>query len=252
MVKMETGQSQTLRSVPENPNDKIGEIVRSVQTLREPGEVAEIRAFAGRGATRGYFNDYQELAEHAAQLDNRDYQVYITLNPVEPALLARSENRLESHPKTATADRDIVKRSWLPIDLDSVRPSGISASNLEKQRALQRAADLKDYLLERGWPCPLEADSGNGAHLLYKIDLPNDQQSRELVKGTLEALDFMFSDNTVSVDTSVFNAARIWKLYGTTARKGDSTTDRPHRRSRLLSVPDTAQEAVLSERASWK
>jgi hypothetical protein len=43
-----------------------------------------------------------------------------------------------------------------------------------------------------------------------------------LVRGILEALAFRFDDDRVKVDTTS-NAARIWKLYGTTARKGDDT-----------------------------
>ena len=79
------------------------------------------------------------------------------------------------------------------------------------------------YLREHGWPEPVAADSGNGAHLLYAVDLPNDAESLELVRGVLEGLSFKFSDGAVGVDTATSNAARIWKLYGTTARKGDST-----------------------------
>ena len=41
----------------------------------------------------------------------------------------------------------------------------------------------------------------------------------------------------MKVDTSTFNPARIVKLYGTPARKGDSMPDRPHRLARLLDVP---------------
>ena len=38
----------------------------------------------------------------------------------------------------------------------------------------------------------------------------------------------------MKVDQSTFNAARIWKLYGTVARKGDDMPDRPHRISWAL------------------
>ena len=252
MINRETSQNHMLRSVPEGLDKKTGEILQAVQILRQPGEVAEIRAFSGRGTTSGYFNDFRELAKCAAELDDRGYQVYMTLNSVLPALLARSENRLESRPKASTTDADIVKRVWLPIDVDPVRPSGVSASDSEKQIAIQRASEIKGYLAEKGWPDPLDADSGNGAHLLYGIDLPNDRESLELIKGVLTALDFMFSDNMVNVDTSIANAARIWKLYGTTARKGDSTKDRPHRRSRLLRVSGTVQEAAIAEVSAWK
>jgi hypothetical protein len=88
-------------------------------------------------------------------------------------------------------------------------------------------------------------DSGNGAHLLYRIDLPNNQESLELARGVLEALAFKFSDEAVSLDTGVHNAARIWKLYGTTARKGDDIEERPHRVSRLLKVPDEVEACRL-------
>lgn len=88
-----------------------------------------------------------------------------------------------------------------------------------------------------GWQTPLLADSGNGAHLLYRIDLPNDDISRDLVKRCLEVLASMFNDAVAQVDTANFNAARIWKLYGTMSRKGDSTADRPHRRSQIILAP---------------
>ncbi len=39
------------------------------------------------------------------------------------------------------------------------------------------------------------------------------------------------------MDTSVGNAARIWKTYGTVSRKGDDTPERPHRLARVLEVP---------------
>jgi len=35
----------------------------------------------------------------------------------------------------------------------------------------------------------------------------------------------------------VFNPARIWKLYGTVSRKGDSIPERPHRLARILEAP---------------
>ena len=252
MINGERGQGHALRSVPEGLEGKTGEILRTVQVLRQSGEVAEIRAFSGRETISGYFNDFRELAKRAAKLDDKGYQVYVTLNPVVSALLARSENRLEARPKATTTDVDIVKRVWLPIDLDPVRASGISASDSEKQAALRRSAEIRGFLEDRGWSDPLEGDSGNGGHLLYGIDLPNDRESLELVKGVLAALDFTFSDNAVSVDTSVANAAQIWKLYGTTARKGDSTKDRPHRKSRLLTVPNIVQEAALAEVSNWR
>ena len=98
--------------------------------------------------------------------------------------------------------------------------------------ALARAREIRAYLQAQGWPEPLLADSGNGAHLLYRVDLPADDGG--LVAGALAALAFRFTDALVSVDEKNFNPARIWKLYGTVAAKGDATPERPHRLSRLV------------------
>src|SRR5690606_37816590 len=130
------------------------------------------------------------------------------------------------------SDADIIRRRWFPVDIDPVRPSGVSSNEEEHQAALARAVEISEFLgREQGWPAPVMADSGNGAHLLYRIDLPNDNESRDLVKRCLEVLDAIFSDCACAVDTANFNAARIWKMYGTTSRKGDHTEDRPHRKS---------------------
>jgi hypothetical protein len=78
-------------------------------------------------------------------------------------------------------------------------------------------------------------DSGNGYYLLYRIDLPADDGG--LVKRVLLALAQRFDTDAVKIDPAVFNPARICKVPGTWARKGDNTPERPHRESRLLEVP---------------
>ena len=128
-----------------------------------------------------------------------------------------------------TSDADIIRRWWLPIDIDPVRASGISSSESEHADALVCADTIAVFLAELGWPDPIIADSGNGAHLLYPIDLPNDNERKTLIKSILEFLDNRFSDSRCKVDTANFNASRIWKIYGTISRKGDNLPDRPHR-----------------------
>src|SRR5207244_3408139 len=73
---------------------------------------------------------------------------------------------------------------------------------------------------------------------LMRINLPNDGDSRKLAERCLKALDLRFSDGVVGVDLTTFNAARICKLYGTLACKGDSTPERPHRVARILEAPE--------------
>ena len=88
--------------------------------------------------------------------------------------------------------------------------------------------------------------SGNSAYLLYKINLPNTDENKELVKKCLQVLDIWFSSEFVDIDCSVFNSARIAKIIGTIARKGSNTEDRPHRLSKILSTP---QEIKCNEQA---
>jgi hypothetical protein len=219
----------------------------TVQAIREsaavlftPGQVVEVRVPnypRCKTTTSGYFDDLDALARAAAGFSGRA-SVYCTLNPVNPALLARACNRMREYAPATTGDADILRRVWLLVDFDAVRPTGISSTDTEHTAALDRAGMGRDFLTGLGWPGPVEADSGNGGHLLYRIDLANNQAAADLVKGCLEALDLLFSDKVVQVDTSVDSAGQLGKVYGTVATKGDNTKDRPHRLARLLSVPD--------------
>lgn len=228
----------------------------SLTAFFQPGQIIEVRAISDDGMASGYFDSFESLVQKVKILgDEGRYQgIYVTLNEVNPALLARRANRIKtrlSKKDSTTADADIIRRRWFPIDIDPVRPSGVSSSEDEHASALWLADLVKGFLSELGWPEPLVGDSGNGAHLLYRIDLPNDTESRELVKGCLDTLSILFSNRTEGsrcpclVDTANFNAGRIWKLYGTLSRKGDSTPERPHRRSAIISSGD--ERVVTSE-----
>ncbi|HZP26102.1 MAG TPA: hypothetical protein VFB90_03545, partial [Dehalococcoidia bacterium] len=54
--------------------------------------------------------------------------IYFTLNPVNPALLARANCRILPKAEKTTADEDIRGYRWLLIDIDSQRPSGIGST----------------------------------------------------------------------------------------------------------------------------
>jgi hypothetical protein len=219
----------------------IERIERGLKLFYKPEEVRELRVLNvpdSNGSGRknnfaGYF-DYKhvpQMAAAAAKYSGRAEGVYFTLNPCSPALLARAPNVILPllMKDRATTDRDIVRREWLLIDADPVRPSGVSSTNEEHQLALNRARECAQYLHERGWPEPILADSGNGGHVLCRIDLPNDDASKQLVVRLLAALDQRFSNERVRIDTTTFNAARICKVYGTMACKGFSTDSQPHR-----------------------
>ena len=116
---------------------------------------------------------------------------------------------------------------------------------MEKEAAKAKARAVRAWLGERGWPEPLAADSGNGYHLLYRVDLENSEEATALVKSCLVSLAAKFDDDTVKVDTAVYNAARIVKAYGSMASKGDSTEDRPHRIARLLIKPEKLEPVTV-------
>ena len=213
--------------------------------------VTEVRALADQHTHSGYFSDPEALVRAVEPLDADPsvLGIYLTLNEVNPALLSRRANRIKmrlGRKDATTGDADILRRRWLPIDIDPDRPSGVSGTDEEHAQALAMAGRIAAWLASAGFPEPVMADSGNGAHLLYRIDLPNDADATGLVKACLATLDLLFSNGRVKVDTANFNAARIWKLYGTVSRKGDNTPERPHRRSRIITAPDE-QEVVRPE-----
>ena len=224
------------------------EIARAVRLLIPAGAVVEVRALDATSAgwrsphtISGYFDDPDVLAKAVASHIAHARGIYITANEINPALLARAANRLKDLGKgdATTSDGDVVHRRWLLVDLDPARPAEISSSPAEHDQALAIARRVSADLQAQGWPAPILADSGNGAHLLWRIDLP--VADGGLVMQCLLALADRYDDALIHIDQKVFNPARIWKLYGTWAAKGDDVPDRPHRQGRLLEVPDPVQ-----------
>ncbi len=205
--------------------------------------VVEVRILnTKRGVVSGYFDDLDTCVA-AVTAATRQYptsSIYATLNPVHRDLLARGLNRVRDYVKTGdtTKDKHIVKRVWLPIDVDPKRPSGISATDDQLDAALDVRDQLVQYLChDLGWPRPVCAISGNGGHALFPVDLPNNDGSTQLLRDVLQTLNTRFGDDIVGIDLTMFNAARICKVYGTVACKGDNTPDRPHRLAQLESIP---------------
>ncbi len=141
--------------------------------------------------------------------------VYLTLNPVRPDLLKRARNTLltETTLKVVgglTTNADIAHRRCLLVDIDPIRSSNCPATDTEKMLALDRAQTVRSHLEARGWPAPLLCDSGNGYHLLYRVDLPADDGG--LVQRALRALARRFDDHVVQIDQSVHNPDRLTRV----------------------------------------
>lgn len=227
-------------TVPLTSEQKIeAHIERAINLLHPPGAVFEVRVLNVRkpngytvSTMSGYYDNPAKAAKDAAKLSGQASGVYLTMNAIDPALLARCSNRMrEIRKEPLTADKDVTRRRLVLIDCDCERPAGISATDGEVEAALAMAGRISSWLKAEGFPDPIRADSGNGAHLLLPIDLPNDDEG--LVLRFLVGLGAKFDTDAVKVDTSVHNPARITKLYGTLAKKGDSTKDRKHRYAQI-------------------
>lgn len=182
-----------------------------------------LRSFAA-----GDFDAASEWVEqHAAATGH-----YYALNPIgEPLTRYLKEG-------------DVVRRRWFLIDIDRFKTpenKTLSATGEEHEAARALAQEVWKFLTYQGWPSPLLVDSGNGFHLLYRVDLPNDDASRKLLRTALYWLRDHFNDQRGTIGHECHDARRIAKLPGTMARKGPASTERPHRMACLLHAPSEPQ-----------
>lgn len=154
--------------------------------------ITEIRCLDVGGRTKktdsGYFSDYGKASKLCQQYvkDNRTKGVYFVFNAVPSELLARAANRFQEYANITTSDTAITSRRWLFVDCDPVRPSGISSTNEQVKQAIERAANVADWLMAHGLCEPITAMSGNGSHLHFPVDLPNDPESPRSLRELLE------------------------------------------------------------------
>jgi len=214
-------------------------------TFVKPGEVLEVRMpkvygkspawgndFA-KGVVSGYFDDHEAFCKAVKAADKAKHGgIYFTLQVIDPRLIGRAFNRLKPAEVT-TSDQNVIKYRWLPVDIDPVRPSGINSSDSELKAAMELRNHVARYVMaEHGFSKPIKAMSGNGGHLLFRLSDLSINEGKYFIYNTLIGLSKEFDTDKVTIDTTVFNPARIWKLYGTTARKGDEVPAGPGREAR--------------------
>lgn len=209
------------------PITQVEAVAKALRVFLAPSQVTEIRALFGGKKIRCMVSGHiDRLAQQAAEWDQAGaVGVYFTPNPVRPDL--------EGSRASARAD-DIVERRWLLIDVDPIREAGIASTEDERRWAWDVLCRVRGEMDGRGLTGAVVGDSGNGWHLCYPIRLPNDGASKEMVKSILAGLHKRCSTDRAKVDTSTYDAPRIWKLYGTHARKGRANAERPHRLARIV------------------
>ena len=226
--------------------DRKAQIAAPLSLYVRHDQWTELRVLFPHGKTAHDFyrgDQLHAMAERALQYEAGGAKgIYFTPN-------ALVENI--SHP---AKDADVVRRDWLLIDVDPVRAHGHekeSATDEEKAAARTVADRLMQSLQAYGFAGPIVADSGNGCHVTYPIDAPNDEDARQQVQSLLRHLGTTFSTDRAKVDLAVFNAARIWKVPGTLSRKGSGEGDRPHRVARILEAP-TPKELDVARSKNWQ
>lgn len=219
--------------------------IRATFEIFKPEGVIEVRAMKDNKTFSGYYKDREQLVNDLAQYD--DLTWYFVMNDIDEACYSREQHeRITQMSKSSktTGDKEITSIRWLLVDADPVRPSGVGSTDAEKKKALDTIGKVFNYLRGVGFSEPVVCDSGNGYHLMYNVCLETADSAE--VKKFLLALDMLFTDAAVSVDTSVYNPARITKVYGTIAKKGANTKERPHRVSKILRVPQEINPTSVS------
>jgi len=194
-------------------------------------------------AFSGFFDNEEALISQVEKFDVQDATIgiFAVMNTITKG--SHQVTNQISKAKKTTKDKDIEKRQSLLIDIDPARASGFKkfcSTEDEKRQALLVRNQVLGLLSGEGWPDPCEVDSGNGYHLLYRIDLPNDAESKSLIRTFLKMLNKLLPDELrglAEIDTSVHNASRVTKLPGTTVRKSKGK-GRPWRESRIMFLPD--------------
>jgi hypothetical protein len=160
----------------------------------------------------------------ALRLNAIGYNIYAVMNPIKSTFTGN-----------AVKDEDISYRDLLLIDIDRVQKAKEPATDEEVEAAKQLADTVMAYLAANEWPDPIRVMSGNGHHLYYVLpEVANDDGAKYYVQSLLKSLAAEFDNDTVKIDTTVFNASRITKVVGTVARKGLESEGRPYRMARVI------------------
>lgn len=211
--------------------------------MHKPGEQINIRMKLKSGETKNKVSrNIDELLDYIERQDEKATAVWHTLNKI------RDDAKIRGWEGAKT--EDIESLEWLLIDTDPERESSTSATDAEKEAARELSGQIREFLVSRGFPDPIVADSGNGYHVLYKIHEPVEHSAN--IKRFFVFLKEQFSKTNpqapiAHVDTSVHDPPRVAKLYGTLAGKGQPSEERPHRMSRLISVPETIETVDIDK-----
>lgn len=193
----------------------------------------------GRFQYSGYFKSFENLCAQLEPYTNMDdEQIYFVMNEISQDCYARPQcERFVKSPKVTTNDSNILKRNFLLLDFDPVRVSQTNSSEEQFERAHKKAQEVFRFLKEKGFEDMAVAISGNGWHVLVRVDIPCDEETDKIIKDFYTYMGSVFTDEYVDFDTSVYTRARLTKLYSTLAKKGANIPSNPWRQSKIVYIP---------------
>ena len=197
----------------------------------------------------GYYKDKKAAVQAIMEAESRrPYGIFICANPLNDSSISGPVDNERIRGGNRSKDKDISRYNHLIVDLDPVRKSNTSATRKQHKAATSLAREIEATMSKRaGWPIPALLDTGNGAMLLYKVDLDNTSENVKKIRRCLDTLADEFSTKSVKVDVSVGNPGRLIRVPGTMNRKGTADDAiRPHRRAKLIKRPKNSD--LLSEK----
>jgi len=160
------------------------QIEQTLTVIWGPEQIGELTGYRSGGrrpkssGIRFYDKKGIESAiTEALYLSGKAKGVYVTLNPIRPDIIDHGWNECNiARSGTLTEDGDILRRRWLLVDADPNRKGVVGSSDDEKAKAYEVIRAVREQLARDGLAGAGYCDSGNGYHLLYRVDLPaNDE-----------------------------------------------------------------------------
>jgi len=190
-----------------------------------------------------------DVGEVLSDAHRRGWNAYVTVNPIRADIVDDVVRRWKTpepdKKRQTTNDTDIERRTFIPVDVDPIRPSGTLATP-EQQEAAKTVADQVIEWYRAEFPNhakPLYACSGSGYQILLPCDLPADEEADSIVANLLKMFGKSFDTEAVHIDQTVKNRSRIMRVCGTMAFYSDgkrfgSVISHPPERSDVLTMDD--------------
>ena len=208
--------------------------------MRNGNELTEIRLISNDGRTAsGYFSDPDTMINAVRPYTN-DFSTYFVFNKLNPDVYGRPQrDKIMLRPKNTSTDGDVLCRDAVFLDIDSVRASGVNATEEQLNAAKKKANEVYRFLKDQGFYTPIVVCSGSGVHLYLKCALLANEENDKLIKRFTLAMDMLFSDETVKIDSVTHNRCRLSRVPGYYNRKGSNAdAERPQRLCSFVKIPD--------------